>query len=233
MAISYNSTMTVILAATYDEGAGAIIVSDKMRTTTHQLTGEVFTVENDEVRKIFKLNDTTTIAYSGDNEFWSEIIKAVEQEIHKSDKFKKVRAIIEKKYHINYVRYQWSEVLGFLGFESVKDYNARAPKELSQDRIKQIDERLMSVRTTGEMVLVGLENGKYEIYSLYDPGIFKPNSYGFSVAGSGITSGGGLVVEQYLKKMNKAQVKKLLLAAKKLAENDTGVGKQTQIVCLP
>ncbi len=229
----YNTIVTVIIAALYDDGDGAIIVSDNMATFEHPFKKEEIRVEHDDIRKIFPINDTVTVAYTGNVEFWSEILKEVEQKVHKTDKYEKVRRIIETVYRRHFIRYLESNVLVFLGFENMKDYNARANKELPQARIDQIDHQLKTTIATGEMILVGKDKEVYEIYSLRDPGTLEPNIYGRTIVGSGVISGSAPVLLKYRKKMSKKDVKELLLEAKKLAEQDKGVGKLTQVVELP
>jgi 20S proteasome alpha/beta subunit len=229
----YTPGMTVILAGLYDNGLGAIIITDKMRTGIHPITKEEHEVENDEVKKIFNLNKHVIVAFSGDVEFWADILDDISSEVSDKDSLRKVRKKIEKIYTYYYQRYQWSKIPGFYGFTSMKDYNKRAIQEMPQARIDQIDAQLKGILSPGEMVLVGVEDGSYKIYTLTDPGIFKPSLYGFAIAGSGMLSSAKYVAESYLMKFNKAQVQKILLSAKKLAEKDKGVGKKTEIVTLP
>ncbi|MBI2009295.1 hypothetical protein HYS84_02695 [Candidatus Saccharibacteria bacterium] len=225
--------MTVILAGLYGNGDGAIVVSDKMRTVKHPLTNDEFETENEAINKTKKLNDSVYIACSGSDDFWGEILDKVEEQIHPTDKPRKVRAIIEKEYRKQHMRWLEATVLVPLGFENLKDYNARANIELPPARIEQIDRQLRETLGTGELVLIAQENDRYMLYGLQDPGLFKQLMSGFAVCGSGAKSALQTVVTNYEMGMHKKQLEELLLKAKKLSEQDKGVGKLTNILYIP
>lgn len=229
----YTVIMTVILAGVYDEGKGVIIVADKMRTASHIFMDKELEIDNEEITKINPLNDHVYVAYSGNEEFWHTVLKEVRAKVHPTDKVRKVVRIIETAYRRQHNRYLEGKVLSPLGFESIKDYNTRANIELPPARIDQIDRQLRETFGTGELVLVGCEDGKYDVYGLRDPGILELNPHGQAIVGSGAKSATQPVTERHRTSMNKDEVKTILLDAKKLAEQDKGVGKLTQIVELP
>ncbi len=233
MATGYNTRVTVILAGLCDDGAGAVLIADRMRTTGHVFAENEIEVDVEAVTKIEKLSDKVYIAHSGSEEFWTEILLQANRQIHPHDKPRKVRAILENFYRQQHRRWLEAQILVPLGYDSVQDYNARANAELPAARIDQIDRQLRETLGTGELILIGLENEGYEIYGLQDPGYFKFNHFGQAIAGSGARSATKLVVENHSKSMSKEEVKALLLEAKKLAEQDKGVGKLTQVVVLP
>jgi 20S proteasome alpha/beta subunit len=225
--------MTVIIAGLYGNGEGAVIVADRMKTIEHPFMDGVIEVDHEELVKITKLTQNAYVAFSGEQEFWSEVIKDAAIKIHLSDKSKKIRRILEVCYQKQFRRFLDAQVLVPLGFDSIKDYNKRANDELSPTRIAQIDEQLKKKIGNEELVLVSFENGLYEIYGLRDPGYFQLNIEGQAIVGSGARSATKPVVENHRKSMKKETVKMILIEAKKLAERDKGVGALTQIVCLP
>lgn len=224
--------MTVILASLYDNGSGAIIVGDKLRTGTHPLDkGEVL-IEHDEITKIYKLNDQVTVATSGDMGMWSDILKEVHEAVREKDNFTKVRKIVEKIYHRHYARYQWSKVPGFFGFATMQDYLKVGSQTVSPMQLDKINDLLMKIVAPGEMVLIGRGKDRYEIYALSDPGIFKFASSGLAIAGSGTPYANRYVNENYRPSLGKDEVTKILMEGKKLAEKDIHVGSMTDLIIL-
>lgn len=208
-------------------------MADKMRTAVHPITHEMYEVENEEIRKIFQLNDNTYLAYSGDNEFWTDIVSEIEREVNPNDSLKKVRAKIEKIYHKYFQRYQWTKELGFIGFTDMNDYVNRAHTIWPQSRIDAVDARLRALLSPGELLMVGVEDAHYKIYALNDPGILKPANPGHTSAGSGLTYANPILDRELMSSMTKDEVEEVMVRAKKAAEAANGVGKTHDVVYLP
>ncbi|TAL14785.1 hypothetical protein EPN95_01755 [Patescibacteria group bacterium] len=224
--------MTIIIAGLYENGKGAVIVGDKLRTGSHPLDKEEVLIERDDITKIYKLNNQVTVATSGDMEMWGEILKDIHEAVKDNDDFPKVRTIIERIYHKHFSRFQWSRMPGFLGFTDMEDYLKRGPKIMSQAQIDSLNARFINTVASGEMILVGKGKEKYEIYALSDPGIFKYGSMSSALTGSGMPYANRYFNENYRADMSMEEVKTVLLEAKKLAEADKNVGSMTDVKIL-
>lgn len=224
--------MTVILAAIYNEGEGAIIVADRQRMGTDSRLKEPIIVENEEITKIVPIRKDLYFAHSGSAEFWIPIFNDVNKRINPNMSYKKIRSVVEGCYRQHFMKFLETQLVYF-GFVDLKDYYARGHTELPVIRINQIDKILREAKSPGDLLMVGKEDDKFIIYSLEDPGRLLPGVQGIQIIGSGAVECAKYVAETHRKKMNKEEVSKLLKKGKEMAEKDKGVGKLTQIVELP
>jgi len=224
--------MTVIIAALYDYGKGAVLIGDKLRTGTHPLDKKEVLIERDDITKIYKLNNNVTVATSGIMEFWAEILKEIHEAVGEKDNFLKVRKIIERVYHRHFIRYQWSKVPGFFGFADMEDFLKRGAQIMTPLQLDKLNDLLIKTVAPGEMVLVGKGKEIYEIYTLSDPGIFKYSSSGLALTGSGTPYASRYVNENHEQGLSKDEVVRVLSEGKRLAEEDIHVGAMTDLKIL-
>ncbi len=232
MATGYNYiTMTVILAALYDNGKGAILVSDKMRTVEHPQVSKKSTAEAPDVVKIEKLNDYVYMLHAGNMDLCLPYIEELKREIRQDDKPRKVirkAAGIYRKYRQKDVE---NKVLLHYGFNSMDEY--KHAQNLSAELVSLLDDKITHYFSPFDLILVCLEDDVYSIYGLADPGFFMSQSFGSAVTGSGARFAMEVVTQEHTKSMSKDKVKEVLLKAKKMAEQDEHVGAETEIVELP
>jgi hypothetical protein len=231
MATVYNYIdMTVCLSALYENGQGAILVSDKMRTLEHPLTTKKVRKEDDLFVKMKKLNDNTYIQTAGNMDICTPFLRELETSIRQTDKTQrvlKVAAAIYQKYRQQDVV---NKILLNFGYKSLGEY--RNDKGLSPALANDINNRISKHYSPFDLIVVGKDGDKYTIYSLSDPGFFTENVYGNAAVGSGAILAMD-AMGQHVPNIKKEEVIKLILQAKKDAEKDDGVGPQTVIIELP
>lgn len=235
MAFIYNEVMTVILAGLYDNGRGAILVSDKARTIITN-NGESITADKDDVRKIKKLNQSIYILAAGSRHITEPYIKDLESIITKSTKPSEIidrAGEIYKKYRDQDIVYN---VLLHYNYKSLEEF--KSAKNLSSALANIIDRNIRQHSTDFDFIIVGQENNQYTIYGLNDPGYFTPIYDGYIVGGSPMAKNAALKLlhqdNDFSITMKKETVRTLLTEAKNIAsQHDNGVGSKTCVVELP
>lgn len=232
----YNLDMTVILAALHTDGKGAIIVSDKMRTTT---IGEdeyhlvKFSTENDDNKKIYSINKHVTVAYSGDTAFWSTVIDELKMAVNQTDKCAKVRKKFEDIYRKKLQDMLTMKVL-FPYYRSFREFlddttrlAAKTPRVFNSFQDNLIEARK---HIPNEFLLIGKDDKKaFKLYLISINGELRLEGRGLAALGSGHKYALEPISQQLHLSQSKEKVQAILLGAKKLAEKDEEVGALTDI----
>src|SRR6266566_1775704 len=113
--------MTLCLSGLYDSGKRAVVLADKMMTYKFHGEAEDFSVEREEVTKVFKVNATTAILVSGNRSFGLELIEKVEKRLKRTHDIDKVRDIVAKVYDSLNEKHAFHETLCPI-FSSLKQY---------------------------------------------------------------------------------------------------------------
>ena len=220
--------MTVCLAALFDNGKGAVLVSDHMITANIPIGYEF---ENEETSKIHGLTDNTYALSAGNVLIGDEIIQlsratvAVQGQEHARD----IADIVKSKYQefrLSYVEENYLTPRGL----TLESYYGRHTS-LNPGMVQLIDETMEKIDIGVEFIVVGPTGTGYGIYVITNPGVSTcVDAIGFVSIGSGaphvIYS---LLGATYKKSLGKEEVKKLVTKAKEISEVAPGVGKETSI----
>jgi 20S proteasome alpha/beta subunit len=231
--------MTVILAALYDNGKGAIIMTDKMRTTYYgDFKGGMkkVQVQNNDIIKIFPINKYVTISYSGNVEFWSNVIDELIPITDDNDTSNIVREKIENVYRKYLQDWLVKKVLFYHNYIRYADYEKDVSRLHAEDPtlLNLIREELWAEgdRSPSELVVVARDGDVFKIYTLEDPGILNFSQRGYAALGSGAEHAISILTKKLRLSYGKEEVYKALAKAKKLAEQESDVGDRTDVLYL-
>lgn len=226
--------MTICIAALYENGKGCVLASDQM-TTAHFPIGYEF--ENEEVKKIVKVRDTT-VAYllvAGDVLFANEVLEAVRKDVDaKGITATPVIAELFRQYYQN-VRRQHiiRSELEPRGLTLESYYQGH--QRLVQAVVMMIDNALKSSNPRTELIVAGFGEACCSVFSVMNPGdLFCHDAIGFAAVGSGAPHAVYSLIESgYKKSMDAKTVYELVEKAKHRSEVAPGVGRKTEIISVP
>lgn len=232
----YNLNMTVILAALYEDGKGAIIMSDKMRTTGYDNGKGGISYhyeENEDIQKIFRINKHSTLAYAGDVEFWTNVIDELRMQVNQNEKCSKVRTKLETIYRNEMRDWLATNVLFLYGYARYDDYVN------DQQRLRNVDPMLINIienrlnherqAVPGELLLVGKDDNKtMKLFTLAATGKLNLSARGLATLGSGAKHSMVTMLKELRLSQSQDEVYEILKKAKKLSEVEQDVGAATE-----
>lgn len=224
--------MTVCIAALYENGKGAVLVSDRMITASIPIGYEF---ENDEASKIHALNDDAYVLSAGNMLFGDQIIQSSRKTIagENLEYVREMADIVKTKYQTFRSAYIGDNYLAPRGLTLESYYSRQAT--LHPAIVQMIDDPMVNVDIGVELILVGPTGTGYSIYVITNPGMATcVDAIGFTAIGSGaphVTY--SLLGAKYKKSLGKSDVEDLVMQAKKISEVAPGVGKETSNEVLP
>lgn len=225
--------MTICIAALYENGKGCVLASDQM-TTAHFPIGYEF--ENEEVRKIIKVRETT-VAYlliAGDVLFANEVLEAVRKDV--DAKGITATPIIAELFRQHYQNVRKQHIFRTeleprgLTLDSFYQGHQRFVLQI----VQLIDNALKTGNPRTELIVAGLCESCWSIFSIVNPGdLFCHDAIGFMAIGSGAPHAVYSLIESgYKKSMDEHTVHELVEKAKCRSEVAPGVGKGTEILSI-
>jgi hypothetical protein len=226
--------MTICIAALYENGKGCVLASDQM-TTVHFPIGYEF--ENDEVKKIIKVRETT-VAYllsAGDVLFANEVLEAVRKDV--DAKGITATPIIAEMFREHYQDVRKKHIIRAelepRGLTLDSFYQAH--QRLVQQIVMMIDNALKGGNPRTELIIAGFGESCCSVFSIVNPGdLFCYDAIGFAAVGSGAPHAVYSLIESgYKKSMDGKTVFELVEKAKHRSEVAPGVGRGTEIISVP
>lgn len=216
--------MTLCLAGLYDNRAHAVIVADKL--ITHKFHGAVddFSVDCEDITKIFKMNDTTAILFSGNRTFGYRLVEMIEKRLKRMRDVEKTKLVVRRAYDDLEAERAFRQQIypTFTTLQQYRRYNLDAVVR------KEYDLRLRNYKLDLDVLLVGKEGAKYKIYVL-EEGIMSYKPEGYAGIGTGSNFAASTLGKNYSPFMSQSEALSVMDAAKKVAEQTELVGKQTDI----
>lgn len=216
--------MTLCLAGLCDGAKHAVVVADKM--ISYECYGVVdnFSVEREDVTKIFKMNDTTALLISGNRAFGIELIEKLRKRLRRIRDIEKVNATMLKVYNDLSAEHAFHEKL-FPAFKSRKEF---LTMDLDERVRGEYIHRLQLYVFDLAVMTIGKENGVYRIYAL-ENGSLNPKPEGHAAIGKGSTFVLKTLAKNYNTSLSRNEALKLLKAVKKVAEQEKPdlVGEKT------
>lgn len=227
--------MTVCIAALYNDGEGAVLASDRM-FTAHIPIGYEF--EHEENSKIQDVSGASSVCalVSGDVLSGQEIINSAQEVIRqKGDDVSSSTAaeIIRSAYQQFRLKTIIHREIEPRGLDLASFYANH--QQLSPHVVQFIDQALTTFDLGVQIIVAGLNENKYSIHTILNPGNIYDNSLiGHVAIGSGSPHAlYSLIEDKYTSKLSKEKVIELVEKAKSRSEVAPGVGKQTTVIVLP
>ena len=221
--------MTVCIAALYGNGAGCILVSDKMTTARIPL---MYEFENEEVEKIAKIADNIYVMISGDVLFANEVKNNAKQ--HIANKINPEPNGISHTLMNSYQAVRRTRVirneLEPRGLDINKYYEIQ--QKILGPIVQMIDNAFRLFNPNLDLIIAGKDETTCHICTIGSPGdMVCHDPIGFvSIGSGGPHAMYSLIDSGYKKSLDKETVKKFVEAAKKRSEVAPGVGKETKII---
>lgn len=227
-------SMTVCIAAVAEDGKKAVLIADKLVTTTGILPYQTDMAAD----KIVKINDNVSVMYCGGITDASVIIEDSLKNIGQNKWIGEIANHINQK-HLEYL----TRILTRLHLTT---RDIQSPNEFYNNYIplintqigKDIDTALTThnLLSNTQFIVCGKENdGLYRIYYLGINPRFVPNlmTINYSTIGSGAGHANfAMIQSKYNKSASAKDVQELLIKAKKSAENDQNVGINEDIMVM-
>jgi len=231
---SITISMTVCIAALSNNGKKAILVADKLVTTTGILPYQTEMA----AEKIIKINDNVSVMYCGGIADASIIIENSIKNIGENKWVTDIAKLINDK-HLEYLL----EILTRLqlttrGIKDINEFYKEYTLKLDAVTKTTIDTVLTThvLNSHTQFIVCGKENnGDYKIYYLGDNPRLVPNLMmsGYTTIGSGRGYADFSIIQsQYNKSLQLEKVKEILIKAKKEAEKDRDVGNNEDILVM-
>ena len=227
--------MTVCIAALYGDGAGVVLVSDRM-VTAHIPIGYEF--EHQENTKIVQLAgaSSTHALIAGDVLRGNEILKAAQAQMTQRDggvSASEAAEIVRGTYQqvrLANISHRELEPRGL----DINSYYGRH-QQLSPHIVQIVDQAMCTVNLEVEMLVAGPNGEKYVIHTILNPGTIHDNtSIGHGAIGSGAPHALYSLIEgSYTPSLGREEVIDLVTKAKKRSEVAPGVGAETTAVVIP
>ena len=232
--IGDNTSMTVCIAALAENGRKAVLVADKLVSTTGILPYQTDMAAD----KIIKITDEVAVLFAGGITDATVIIENVKSMITGSPTAKEIADMINDE-HLKYLMeiLARSNIQG-RGIESLERYYTDANLRLTDAIRNQIDNNLLThtlSSNTNFIVCGKAPDGLYKVYFLNNNPRIIPALYtnSYSTIGSGWSYANfSLIQSQYDKSKTLDEVKEIVLRAKKESEKDRDVGGQQDLIVL-
>ena len=227
--------MTICIAALYDDGAGVVLVSDRM-VTAHIPIGYEF--ENSDTTKIVELDDAQSVyaLIAGDVVRGNEVLNAAKLHLAQRDGIFTateaadiVRSCYQQK-RIECIVHKELEPRGL----DINTYYGRQ-QQMSPQIVQMIDQALHS-NDLGVNLLVAGSNGQtHTVHTILNPGtIHDSSSIGYGAIGSGAPHAlYSLIADSFTSSMDRETVVGLVERAKERSEVAPGVGSETTTIIIP
>ena len=227
--------MTVCIAALYGDGAGVILVSDRM-VTAHFPIGYEF--EHQEDTKIIALDgaDAVHVMLAGDVLRGNEVLDMAKAELAQHaggvtapQAAEIVRQAYQKVRLANIVHREL-EPRGL----DLNSYYSRQP-QLAPQIVQMVDQAMCNENLGVEMLVAGPNGASHTIHTIVNPGAMHDNSsIGHGAIGSGAPHAlYSLIEASYASSLSREKVIELVKGAKQRSEVAPGVGKETTTVTIP
>lgn len=226
--------MTVCLAALYENGKGAVLVSDQM-VTAHFPIGYEF--EQEESTKIIRVSDSSEIyaLVAGDVLKGWEIINAAR--IQAQAQGTTTAAEVAELVRVCYQQARLTTVVRMelepRGMDLNTYYNNH--QRLLPQVVQVVDQAMCQTDFGVQIIIVGPSDGQFTVHTVVNPGVVNDNSpIGHSAIGSGAPHAiYSLIEAPYKLSLNRDSVLEMMKAAKKRSQVAPGVGMATRIIAIP
>jgi 20S proteasome alpha/beta subunit len=215
------SQMTVGIAVMCDEGKSVVIVADRL--VTLQLTGMIIQVDTD-CAKMTQLNSDVIAAFSGTNANGHGVyskLSGISTAVSISDIASKFKSACRE--HRDRLA---NERLGKVG-SSLEALGAAA---IGQRMPSALSEQIKGMTVGGSFLIAGVDNTGAHVFLVDDDLLAPQDDPGFAAIGSGsITAYPILASARIHKGISLEEALYRAYEAKRVAEADYGVGRNTQI----
>ena len=227
--------MTVCIAALYENGQGAVLVSDQM-ITAHIPIG--YQYENSETTKIIAVDDAESVysLVAGDVLRGNEIIERAKAELIQQEAPPSASGVAE----LVRVAYQRVRITGIVhreleprGLNLETFYGSH--QQLAPQIVQMIDQA-MSQTDMGVQILIAGSSGRlHTVHTIVNPGTTMDNTaIGHGAIGFGAPHAlASLIEDSYNPSASKAEVVGMVERAKARSEIAPGVGRQTTTLVIP
>ena len=227
--------MTVCIAALYGDGAGVVLVTDRMVTAHIPIGYEFEHQENTKIVELAGANSTHALI-AGDVLGGNEILKVAQVQMTQRDgsvSASEAAEIVRGAYQQVRLEKITHQELGSRGLD-IDTYYGRH-QQLSQPIVQMIDHAFCKGNFGVEMLVAGPNGGTHAIHTILNPGTIHDNSsIGHGAIGSGAPHAlYSLIEDSYAASLSKKEVVTLVKKAKKRSEVAPGVGVETTIVVTP
>lgn len=226
--------MTVCIAALSDNGKKAVLIADKLATTTGILPYQTEMA----APKIIRINDNVSVMYCGGIADASIIIENSIKNIGGNKWVSDIVKLINNKQFEYLLDVLTREQLTTRGIKDINEFYKEYTLKLDTETKNKIDYAITNnvLNSHNQFIVCGKEsNGEYKIYWLGEnPRItFSLLINGYSVIGSGSGYANFSIIQsQYNKSLPLDKVREILMKAKKEAEKDRDVGNSEDIVIM-
>ncbi len=227
--------MTICIAAISNSGKYCCYAVDTMITAQFPIGYEF---ETKDVRKIYPLNENVYVLTAGDALGASTIIKKLisKHKLEEKQTVKEITELLLEEYQ-NYRRELIQQIHFFPRGLNIATYY-EIQQKLQIGLVNILDNQLANFDLNVSLIILGYDKDGQKschLYSINNPGVLIcHDEIGFACIGSGAPHATYyLIGEKYKKTMDKAEVKKLVLEAKKKSEVAPGVGQDTTFDFLP
>ena len=226
--------MTVCIAALYDDGKGAVLVSDQM-VTAHIPIG--YEYEQEGTPKIVPLDDaeTTHALVSGDVLRGNEVIELARRNMAQqgassaSEVAEFVRAAYQQV-RLTAVIHTELEPRGL----NLGDFYARH-QQLAPQIVQMVDQAMSQTNVQVDILIAGPNDGRHTIHTIVNPGVVIDNTaIGHGAIGSGAPHALAFLIENsYNPSLGRQDVLDMIRKAKARSEIAPGVGTRTAELVIP
>lgn len=225
--------MTVCIAALYENGKGAALVSDRMITAN--IPPMAYEFESSEASKIHQLSPDSYVLLAGGILHGDSIIRH-SQDVISREGYKSVEDLsntITNTYKDTRLEYIEQRYLSPRGLTLERYYDRQA--SLNPGIVQSIDQALLNDNLGVEFLLAGPTSAGFSIYMITNPGIATcVDAIGYGAIGIGAPHAiNYLISNSYKKELGKPEVEELVRKAKEMSQVSPGVGQQTTIRSLP
>ena len=227
--------MTVCIAALSDDKKKAVLVADKL--ITYQTT---FPFQVNGEGKIFHINDNVKVMYSGRENDALLIIEKVKRGVDSKKWITEIAEYVNQK-HLEYL----NDIIVAMhltsrGIKSITEYYKNKELNLDAATNSNIDLAITThnLNSALNLIVCGKDSdGLFKLYFLNNNPRVAPLllNIGYAAIGSGANHALYSIIHssvEYNHSLTAAQVKEMLLEAKKKAEKASDVGVETDIVIM-
>lgn len=227
--------MTVCIAALYENGEGAVLISDQM-VTAHIPIGYEF--EQKETSKIIAMDDSESVyaLVSGDVLLGNQIIGAAKTQLQQQNG----NSSAEHTAQVVRAAYQQARLTEIINREleprglDLNGFYGRH-QQLAQQVVQMIDQAMTQTNIGVEFIIAGFSGSTHTIHTILNPGVISNNNpIGHGAIGSGSPHAlYSLIEDNYNPSLSKEDVIDMVERAKTRSEVAPGVGSATAQVVMP
>ena len=227
--------MTICIAALYDNGNGAVLVSDQM-VTAHVPIG--YEYEHRDTAKIIPVDEAreTYALLAGDVLSGNEIIAHAKRQLLQKDGGSPASEIAE----LLRIAYQQVRLTAIIAKEleprgmNLDTFYARH-QQLAPHVVQVVDQAMSQTDIGVQMLVAGSNGASHTIHTILNPGAIVDNTaIGHGAIGSGAPhSLLSLIEDEYSPSLDRETVLKMVKRAKSRSEVAPGVGTRTHTLIIP